>query len=273
MFKPTLQCPCDGLYLQPVFHYTAPPSGETAFDCGIGQYERGYSRCGLCRHWFSDNAMDLSGLYGGTYVDNTYGARMRQTFDRIQALPPEKSDNAGRVACVLDFARKHFALGKVPRLLDVGSGLGVFPYRMKQAGWKCIALDPDVRAVHHARDVVGVEAVSGDFMQVDTLTLGYFDVVTLNKVLEHVEDPVAMLVRARDLLAQGGFVYIEVPNGEAAASEGQGREEFFIEHQHAFSLQSTAMLAAHAGFQAVLIKTLREPSGKFTIRAFLKNVE
>jgi SAM-dependent methyltransferase len=272
-FKPTLQCPCDGLYLQPVFHYTAPPSGETAFDCGIGQYERGYSRCGLCHHWFSDNAMDLSGLYGGTYVDNTYGARMRQTFDRIQALPPEKSDNAGRVACVLDFARKHFALGKVPRLLDVGAGLGVFADRMKGAGWLCASLDPDERATLHAQEVIGIEAVTGDFMQIDTATLGTFDVVSFNKVLEHVEDPVAMLTRARPLLAAGGFIYYEVPDGETAASEGLGREEFFIEHHHVFSTTSASLLATRAGFRVLRIESLREPSGKFTIRVFLGFIE
>lgn len=268
MIKPTLKCPCDGRYLQPAIHYDAPPAGETAFDCGAGEYERGYLRCSLCGHWFSDNAMDLSGLYGGAYVDSTYGARMRQTFDRIQALPPEKSDNAGRVARVLDFARTHFATGKVPRLLDVGAGLGVFPHRMKVAGWQCTALDPDERAAGHAREVIGIEAVTGDFMQIDIPSLGLFDVVTFNKVLEHVEDPVAMLARAKLLLAPGGFVYFEVPDGESAATEGPGREEFYIEHHHVFSAASAAMLAVRAGFRPLFTQSLREPSSKFTLRVF-----
>ena len=30
-------------------------------------------------------------------------------------------------------------------LLDVGSGLAVFPAVMKEMGWLCTALDPDVR--------------------------------------------------------------------------------------------------------------------------------
>lgn len=268
MIKPTLKCPCDSRYLQAAFHYDAPPAGETVFDCGGGQYERGYSRCGLCGHWFSDNSMDLSGLYGGAYVDNTYGARMRQTFDRIQALPPEKSDNAGRVTRVLDFARTHFAAGKVPRLLDIGAGLGVFPHRMKEAGWQCTALDPDERVARHAREVIGIEGITGDFMQIETATLGPFDVVTFNKVLEHVEDPVAMLARAKPLLAPEGFVYFEVPDGEAAASEGPGREEFFIEHHHVFSSASATLLAVRAGFKPLLTQSLCEPSSKFTLRVF-----
>jgi SAM-dependent methyltransferase len=212
--------------------------------------------------------MDLSRLYGGAYVDNTYGARMRETFDRIQALPPEQSDNAGRVACICDFARGRFAHGTVPRLLDVGSGLGVFPHRMKEAGWKCTALDPDERAARHAREVAGIEAVAADFMRLDQASLGLFDVITFNKVLEHVEDPVAMLARAKQPLAPGGFVYFEVPDGDAAASEGQGREEFFIEHQHVFSTASVALLAVRAGFRPLLTQSLREPSSKYTLRVF-----
>lgn len=213
--------------------------------------------------------MDLTDLYGGTYVQSTYGDRMRQTFDRIVALPEEKSDNVGRVARVLSYARSHFPAGRQLTLLDVGSGLAVFPYRMKQTGWSCTALDPDPRAAAHAREVAGLQAVVGDFMTVGLDQLGTFDVITFNKVLEHVEDPVAMLAKATHHLNQNGFVYIEVPDGEAAAIEGQEREEFFIEHHHVFSPASIAMAAERAGFRVQALERLCEPSTKFTIRAFI----
>lgn len=214
--------------------------------------------------------MDMSGLYGGNYVDNTYGDRMRATFERIMALPLDQSDNSARAVCVIDFARKFLPGVASPRLLDVGSGLAVFPCRMKAAGWRCMALDPDERAARHARDVVGVDSVTGDFMTIDTSALGEFDVITFNKVLEHVEDPVAMLHRVGPLLAPGGFIYFEVPDGEAAAQEGQGREEFFVEHHHVFSLASATTMTARAGFTPVQIEALREPSSKFTVRVFAK---
>jgi 2-polyprenyl-3-methyl-5-hydroxy-6-metoxy-1,4-benzoquinol methylase len=213
--------------------------------------------------------MDLTNLYSGAYVESTYGDRMRQTFDRILALPSEKSDNAGRVARILNFAKALFPVGKTPTLLDVGSGLGVFPYRMKEAGWICTALDPDPRAAVHAREVVGIQAVSGDFMSIGSEQLGMFDVITFNKVLEHVEDPVAMLLQASRHLNPEGFVYVEVPDGEAAAVEGPEREEFFIEHHHVFSMASLAMMASRAEFCPLDIERLREPSTKYTIRAFL----
>jgi hypothetical protein len=67
---------------------------------------------------------------------------------------------------------------------------------------------------------------------------------------------------------ENGIVYVELPDGEAAISEGAGREEFFIEHYHAFSMSSAALLARCAGFTPLLIERLREPSGKFTLRVF-----
>lgn len=266
--QPTLECSCNGAYCRKAFSYDAPPAGETQFSL-LGPYRRGYDRCGLCGHWFSQHALDLSQLYTGAYAGQTYGDRMRATFERIMALPPERSDNAGRVTRILDFAERHLPrLDRPPRLLDVGSGLAVFPARMTAAGWACTALDPDPCAAEHARVVAGVTAVAGDFLAVDHTSLGLYDAVTFNKVLEHVETPVALLRAARHLLHPHGFVYIELPDGEAAAKEGAGREEFFIEHHHVFSMASLALLVERAGFRLSLVERLREPSTKFTLRGF-----
>jgi SAM-dependent methyltransferase len=267
--RPTIECQCNGAHATPAFTYAERPSGETPFDLG-GAYRRAYLHCGLCGHWFSHHDIDMSGLYAGAYVGATYGERMRANFDRVMGLPPDRSDNTGRVARVLAFARTHLPpLGRAERLLDIGSGLAVFPARMREAGWACTALDPDPAAADHARNIAGVEAVVGDFLGMDLDGHGRFDVITFNKVLEHVEAPIVMLRRAAALLEPHGFIYVEVPDGEAAAVEGPGREEFFIEHHHVFSPASLALVAARADLSSFAIERLREPSGKFTLRAFL----
>jgi SAM-dependent methyltransferase len=263
----TLGCPCEGRHLVGAFTYAARPEGEVAFPLA-GAYRREYRRCTLCEHWFSHHAMDISALYDGTYVDATYGDGMRRAYERIMALPAARSDNLGRVAAVRAFAERRFAGTRpAPSLLDVGAGLAVFPARMKEAGWQCTALDPDPRAAAHAREIVGIAAMTGDFSAVAG-QLGEFDVVSFNKVLEHVEDPVAMLAASRHLVAAGGFVYVELPDA-AAAVDGPRREEFFIEHHHVFSAASVGLLAARAGFRLLALESLREPSGKYTLRAFL----
>jgi len=265
-------CPmCAHQELVRFFTYHQPPAVEVKFKFVEGmEYYREYWRCRSCGHFISRHDIDLSGFYSGDYVTSTYRdeAGLLRHFERIIALSPADSDNAGRSARIHEFAAKHFQNGKKSgTLLDVGSGLGVFPYVMKKFGWQCTALDPDERAVKHLKKRVGVEAVLGNFMAVDNL--GAFDIITFNKVLEHVKDPVAMLRRSLAFLKPGGFVYIAVPDGETASLEGQEREEFAIEHWHVFSQASLMRLVEKAGFIPKEIERLKEPSTKYTLRAFL----
>lgn len=268
--EPTLRCPCgEAAHRRPAFTYDAPPEGETRFAL-TGAYRRRYESCELCGHWFSVHALDLSALYAGDYASATYGgpAGMAARYETIMALPEARSDNRSRVRRVRDFAT---GIGIIeasgPRLLDVGAGLGVFPAAMAAYGWHPVGLEPDPRTVAHLRDVAGVQAIAADLRALDATTIGRFDAISFNKVLEHVEDPVGLLKAALPLLADHGFMYVEVPD-IAAAAEGPGREEFFVEHHHVFSPASLVLACERAGLAVIESRRIREPSGKFTLFAF-----
>lgn len=268
------RCMCGEGLFAPAFRYGAPPEGEVRFRfSGSRAYDRTVYRCARCGHFLSVHEMDDIALYEGDYVDSTYGAGgLRRAFEKVTALPPERSDNAGRVRRILRYAADHVdgpaREGRAPSVLDVGSGLCVFLHRMREAGWDGIALDRDDRQVAHAREVVGVRAVRADLM--DGPDLGRSDLVTFNKVLEHVREPIPLLAAARPYVGPGGAVYVEVPDGETAAADGPDREEFFIDHHHVFSAASLALLALRAGFRVSELDRLREPSAKYTLRAFLR---
>ncbi|MDH3974313.1 MAG: class I SAM-dependent methyltransferase [Deltaproteobacteria bacterium] len=269
----TEQCPiCSGNSLEKVFTYTSPPDGEISFPFSKDHtYYREYLQCTCCQHYISSSSIDLSTLYSGDYVASNYSDidGIHKTFERIISLDPSQSDNVGRMASINDFSEKHFGTDFQGRtLLDVGSGLGVFPFGMKRSGWKCTAIDPDHNAVEHLEQFIGVKAAKGDFLTISDLDT--FDVITFNKVLEHVNDPIEMLKKSRDYLKEGGFVYVEVPDGEMAALEGQSREEFFIDHLHVFSFSSITILAQKSGFTPVLVERVQEPSTKYTLRTFLR---
>jgi 2-polyprenyl-3-methyl-5-hydroxy-6-metoxy-1,4-benzoquinol methylase len=264
---------CGGKDLRVHFTYDRPPPGETAFAGFAGRtYWRELHRCVQCGHLLEWLDVDQTALYGGEYVSATYGdeAGIKRSFDRINALAPERSDNVGRVRYITEYCQGHWAsnrfAGRAPRLLDVGAGLGVFPYRMKEAGWDCTALDMDPRLVAHHRNVVGVPSELGDVRRVEGL--GHFDLITFNKVLEHVSDPIDVLRGAVRLLAPGGLTYIELPDGEAAELEGKEREEYLLGHVHVFSFASFALLVVRAGLRLLECDRLREPSTKFTLRGF-----
>ena len=269
------RCLCGALRFRLFHEYLSPPEGEIDYgQIREGTYRRELLRCESCGHFVSNHAMDLSGLYEADYVTATYGEDgLRQAYEKIMALDPSHSDNVGRVRWISEAVVSRLRVDSPRRLLDVGSGLCVFPAAFKELGWECTALDPDPRSTQHADEHVEIKGVNGDFMEMDLAGLDNFELVTFNKVLEHVPDPVAMLKRTHDLLAPEGLVYVEVPDGEAAVDVGVEREEFFIDHLHVFSPASAVLLATRAGFRPLTLETVREPSSKFTIRMLLVPTE
>jgi SAM-dependent methyltransferase len=270
-------CVCgDGASFEVVHVYARPPLGETRFELnGQGAYRRELRRCVRCGHFVLVGTTIPGESYRGRYVQQTYGdgaddagvPAIRRAFERIRSLRPSESDNVGRVERVDAFARRWCGRDDERRnLLDVGSGLGVFIAGMLQHGWTCTGVDPDAHACEHLRSFIGADAYCATFEELTGA--GRFDVVTLNKVLEHVADPIAMLSLTLSLLAPHGLVYVEVPDGEAAFADSPEREEFFIEHLHAFSMASLGVTMQQAGLRPMECARMREPSGKYTLFAF-----
>lgn len=261
-------CPaCGARGLEASFEYFAPPAGETRFASLSGvAYHRRYDRCPHCGH-FVGTQIDAPALYTGEYVASTYGSRdgLRARFAAVAGLPPERSDNRARAERVHRFASARLGASR-RALLDIGAGLGVFPAAMRAMGWRCTALDPDPVATAHLREDLGLETVHGLFDR--SAVAGPFDLVTLNKVIEHVPDPVTLVREALAVVAPGGCLYLEVPDGDAAMRDGPEREEFFVDHPHVFSPRSLAVVIERAGAILGDEGRLCEPSGKFTCFAF-----
>lgn len=255
-------CLCGAQAWQTLFHYDAPPPGETQFNFVNQLYTRDFIQCQRCGHCRAVHELALEKLYEKKYMAATYGDSLLTTYEAIMALPEEQSDNMGRVAWLTD----KLGRGEGRSVLDVGSGLCVFLARMKEMGWIGCALDPDAAAVAHARSVVGVTATKADWVHAD-LGGQQYDLVSFNKVIEHIEEPLSFLHKALTAVAPAGHLYVEVPDGEAALKEGAEREEFFVEHWHAFSPLSLLFLLREAGWRVQTIERLREASGKYTLRA------
>ena len=221
-----------------------------------------------CDHWFAKHCLDLSSLYDAEYVRATYGTskELKEKLDTIDALPLHKSDNKNRVLFVNEWFKKvTIEDRRTKSVLDVGGGLGVFLRGMLEAGWQGSSVELDPLLVEHLRNNVGIDVYDQDLRSLSPELVGRFDLITFNKVLEHVIDPVELLVSSLKFLKHDGVIYFEVPDN-LAAQEGQDREEFTIEHHHVFSMYSAVKMAENSGLLPQIIQRLREPSSKFTIR-------
>jgi SAM-dependent methyltransferase len=96
-------------------------------------------------------------------------------------------------------------------LLDVGCGGGLFLGMMRERGYRVTGLDFSREAAAMAWKRQQAPAVCGDLAHAP-LRAGSFAGITMFHVLEHVHDPRAYLVAARDLLAPDGRLVVQVPN-------------------------------------------------------------
>ena len=100
------------------------------------------------------------------------------------------------------------------RALDVGCGRGELVAALRRAGIDAQGIDPSEHAVRN-----GVPGASGHLErgELETVPLGHgeFDLVVLSHVLEHCQDPSGLLVRLREVLRPGGYLYVEVPNASS----------------------------------------------------------
>ena len=96
-------------------------------------------------------------------------------------------------------------------LLDVGTGIGALLAAAREAGYSIQGVEVSQWAAAFAREEKQLNVVAGTLAEV-SLKSGYYDVVVLNHVLEHVENPRELLAEARRVMADDGLLVVGVPN-------------------------------------------------------------
>jgi len=130
------------------------------------------------------------------------------------------------------------------RVLDVGSGGGFFLYVLGRRGMDGQGVEPNKGFAGYSQQELGVKTING-FLQEVKLPNQSFDVVTLNHVLEHLEDPWVTLCRLKYLAKRDGYVVIEVPNIEATYHAPNNR--FHIGHLYNFNRATLERFGVKAG--------------------------
>jgi 2-polyprenyl-6-hydroxyphenyl methylase/3-demethylubiquinone-9 3-methyltransferase len=97
------------------------------------------------------------------------------------------------------------------RVLDIGSGGGFLTAALSDAGYEVIGIDPEMAALSEATEHVTASfAVAvGERLP---LIKASFDSVVCSEVLEHVDNPGAVLAEASRVLRPGGVLVFSLPN-------------------------------------------------------------
>lgn len=147
-------------------------------------------------------------------------------------------------------------LDKVPpggNLLDVGCGKGEFLARMRRKDWVVEGTDVDSAAVEHARVKNGLMVHHGVLESVG-FPPASFDAVTMNHVIEHVHNPIAVIRECLRLLKPAGRLVLVTPNLDGVGHRRFGRNWRGLEpprHLHLFTRRTLKECASRAGFRSV----------------------
>ncbi|MGE0040256.1 MAG: class I SAM-dependent methyltransferase [Vicinamibacterales bacterium] len=133
-------------------------------------------------------------------------------------------------------------------LLEIGCGLGHFLSRARDAGARVLGIEMEGPYADYATGRLGLPVVQ---TRVEDLPADQrVDVIAAFHVIEHLEDPAAVLRSLHARLSPGGRLFIEVPD-IMAAWQIPPREFLRQEHLYNFSIRTLTALLGHAGFRVV----------------------
>jgi SAM-dependent methyltransferase len=138
---------------------------------------------------------------------------------------------AGRLLALVPGLRQRARLGLVDglelppvgrgRCLEVGPGQGIDLFCLRTLGWEAHGLEVDPLAADQARATSGCEVRVGTLATAD-YPAGFFDLVYMSHVFEHLPDPGPALARCIELLRPAGSLVLVYPNPAALTAMRYG---------------------------------------------------
>jgi 2-polyprenyl-3-methyl-5-hydroxy-6-metoxy-1,4-benzoquinol methylase len=171
---------------------------------GLVKNNKKYSvyKCDPCQVWVTypfPSHEELAGLYStGNYRTKT-GKRFNPVLEYIiHLLTVRKRKRIERF-------RDH------GRILDIGCGRGLFLHIMQEDGWDVAGQEFSAISASYATDIYGIDVRTGELKDCEYQSES-FDVVNINHVLEHLENPDEVIAECYRILKKGGLLVTAVPN-------------------------------------------------------------
>lgn len=194
------------------------------------------------------------------------GAVLRQRYGYDRLPPPEASHAMPlrprpihRLLVSLVYGYLRYYYPRLPhwrtggRALDVGCGNGAHLLLLKRLGWEVAGFDLADHTVPEVREA-GIRVHTGSLEAWASGKDGSFELITLWHVLEHVEEPRAVLRSIRRLLAPGGILMLEVPNRESLPAKIFRQHWIGYDlprHLSHFTAKTVSRLLHEAGFTVI----------------------
>ena len=155
---------------------------------------------------------------------------------------------------------------EITSLLDIGCGSGAFG-RVVREKWGCrvVGVELNPAAAANARLVLD-HVIEGDIINLNLEDR--FDVITVNDVLEHIEDPAILLENLLEFVTPDGLLIVSIPNvGHWSIIEDllAGHWDYLpagslcIDHLRFFTRRSVISMMERAGWEPLLTHPIPGP--------------
>jgi SAM-dependent methyltransferase len=212
-------------------------------ECGFGQPEQLPTLVGFFDRMYDQRWSSewIEREFDGDYKDLIFRGILRELWNRRVADDDDR-----------------------PRLLDVGAHAGRFLHLAQGSGWSVegIELNPRTAAYAARRTGAPVHRTNAQKLADDGRR---FAAVTLTDVLEHIPDPVSLLVTVARLLQPRGTLAVKVPCGPSQWHKERVLRAVLpthrvsladnLVHVNHFSPRSLSLALERAGFARIAIRT------------------
>lgn len=187
------------------------------------------------------------------YYNSTYRAVRQEapTSDYLKFM-------RARAKVQAEFIRQGSGKKRFASVLDIGSGSGTLLAELQNDADHLEGWEPDVAMSQYANDsFANSKTKFTNDLFIPGKTEQKFDLITMSHVLEHVPHPDDFLAKLRTHhLAEGGLIFIEVPNDPAWWVRIQIEKVFKgLGHVNYFTPQSLALFLRTAHYSPLVVHT------------------
>ena len=183
------------------------------------------------------------GSYGEDYLQ--YELANEKSFLNLQLL-------ALRDAGFYDYEKQLLqtnAQGSKLRVLDIGCAIGSLLGNLKDRGWETTGVEISRPQAEYGKQKRNLD-IRNLPLEENKLTGNHFDAVLASHLIEHLNDPAALIREVHRILVPGGHFYVTTPNIsglQAWLFRGSWRSAIF-DHLYLFSKKTLSRLLGINGF-------------------------
>jgi SAM-dependent methyltransferase len=148
-----------------------------------------------------------------------------------------------------DEAKGYIMTGEPPNVLDIGCATGAMLASLREQGWHTTGVEISPVQAEYARRERNLDVRTG-LLEENRFPQDTFRAVLASHLIEHLNDPAALVREIYRILVPGGFFYVTTPNiaGFQARLLGRHWRSAIFDHLYLFSAKTLSSMLRQNGF-------------------------